>query len=331
MKTLADMGRRVERLLYFWLFLVLLNFVVAYLAAAASYILDTDNRAIDELINSVEKNKAELQARFDHESKPLKPERERDIRIAKQRLLLNLPPVTTQSDNDQEKSYRKLLTEIFIPISVRHKLTQEIKNKFDIANPPEKIIKELRELSESSSKKSASILGIETPSSLSFQYGATDFKVPAPYLALALLTISLPLAVVWLGSFYITRQRELLLIRKARDHKLTFPHILNWLVFQLSYTDYGFDGQQDLSRKQKIRTLKITKFSTALFRSFIATSISSLILVPTLYSSLTLSSVLSLPSPIVFIGIVFILIISALSLFIIISEAMLLKSKVFYE
>lgn len=331
MKILAEMGRRVERLLYFWLFLVFLNLVVAYLAAAASYILDKDNRAIDGIIDAVESHQAELQARFNRESQPLKSERERDVRVAKQRSLLNLPPETTRSDVDSEKSYRALLAEILIPVSVRYKLTPDIKNKLDEGSPPEKIVKDLQELSVLLGKKSASILGIETPSSLSFQYGASDLKIEAPYLALALLAISLPLAVVWLGSFHITRQRELLLISKVRDHKSTFPHILNWFVLQLNPADYGFDENRDFTKKQKIRALKFLRFATTLFRCFIALSISLLILVPTVYSSLALSSALNLPLYIILVGFLFVFIMAILALFIIISEARLLNNKVFYE
>jgi uncharacterized membrane protein (DUF485 family) len=131
-----------------------------------------------------------------------------------------------------------------------------IEAELDASIPPEKLIATLREKGKLLAAKPVSVWGIETPTSLPFQYGSARYQVPTSFVANALL-VALTLTLLgWLGALYMTRQRELLIIRNLTDYRMAFPHVLNVLpAIPESFEEVRENRFRNVRKKQRDRAV----------------------------------------------------------------------------
>ncbi|MBT3068898.1 hypothetical protein [Rhodoferax sp. U11-2br] len=322
-----DTGLRIERLLYLAFFLVLLCCLEIYLVAAAAYFSASDTQSLDVVIEAVEKDRTELRRLFELQSRPIIPDTAREQRTAAMRQKLGLPPA--ERKNAAEETYKQRLENLLISLPRLWDLQAQLSEVFDLKNSPEEILAKLRSVRASKIPDKGTILGIETPRLLVLQYGSADFRLSAQPLATGLLIALYPLCVVWIGSFYITRQRELLAMRQLADYKETFPHVLNFLVVDFS----GFHRKIGLqsSRKNVRFNLMLSAALTTSIRCLFLTMLVLPIIGGLAYSSFQLFDLLSPPMSIwIVTGAVF-LFAASLSLSLVVQEAIVLRGKQFYE
>lgn len=93
--------------------------------------------------------------------------------------------------------------------------------------PPSGLVKNLSRRASELKNTPLQFRGIEIPQKADVGILGTNIKINFDSLA-AILQISLtPVLMIWLGSLYNTRYRESLLIGKANDISIMFPHLIN--------------------------------------------------------------------------------------------------------
>jgi len=104
---------------------------------------------------------------------------------------------------------------------------------------------------------------------------------------------------------------------------------LNWFTIDFSglYSQVGVEK----TRKQQRSAIVASAICTTAFRCLIVLMIATLIIAPTIYSSISLATILSPPLSIIIIGITFMIINFMLGIQLVIQEAVILRGKVFYE
>lgn len=325
---LQTLGLRIERLLYFGFVLLLISALQVYFTAAAAYFNATDTLAIDSLVELLERNGVELRELYDEAQRPSRPSTERDARVSKMRARLGLPPQQSEKFGEAH-TYKSRLQELLVSLPRWWDLREQFGGALDSGKSPEQILTDLHELRRSRTRERGTVLGIETPRLVTLQYGSADFRVSAQPLATGLLFALYPLSFVWLGSFYVTRQRELLGIRTARDFKAAFPHILNFVVVDFS----GLQQRLGFHVKPKAVRLNllIASITTTVLRClFVVTAISPLV-VGLGYSTFQLFELLSPPLPVIILAIAAFLALAFLGLAVVVQEAIALRGKLFYE
>lgn len=322
-----DTGLRIERLLYLAFFLVLLCCLEIYLTAAAAHFSASDTRSIDSAIQAIEQERVELNRLFELQKKPATPDTAKEQRAAAMRQKLGLPPAVQKEIAGD--SYKERLKNVIITLPGVWGIREQLPEVFESKNSPEEILQKLQGLRTSKLPDKGTILGVETPRLLTFQYGSADFRFSAQPLAAALLIILYPLCAVWIGSFYITRQRELLAIHQLVDHKKTFPHVLNFLAVDFSefHRKIGFQ----ISHKSARLNLTLSFVSTTTIRCLFLSMLLAPMIGGLAYSSIQLFDLLS-PPAIIWIptGAVFCFI-ALLCMAMVLQEAVLLRGKKFYE
>ncbi|WP_234196319.1 hypothetical protein [Pseudacidovorax sp. NFM-22] len=230
---LHTLGLRIERLLYFGFVLLLICALEVYFTAAAAYFNATETRALDSLIEIFEKDRDQLKGLYDESRKPYRPSTDRENKVAEMRASLGLPAKKGGPPGDGP-TYKSKVESLLNSSPGAWQIQGQIGSSLDLEKNPDQILDALKNLKNLSNRERGTVLGIETPRLLTLQYGSADFRISAQFLAGGLLVALYPLSLVWLGSFYITRQRELLGIRATRDLKDVFPHILNILAVDFS-------------------------------------------------------------------------------------------------
>jgi hypothetical protein len=288
---LGDLGRRIERLLYFGLLLILLGVLSVYFAAAASYFASSDTRALDAIAALIERNKAQLESLFRRQSEPLSPTTDRQRRTASLRKSLGLPSEVSAPSLDAS-TYRGRLYELASSVPDSYEIRDQLSQLLDTRLAPAQILEKIKAQRDSMVRERGIVLGVELPRSLTLQYGTTDFRVPSQLLAAALLLGLYLLSLAWAGSFYITRQRELLMIRGLNDYKASFPHILNAFAVDFS----GLNSRLGIRTKPKSASvnLRIGKVVTTAMRCLLVVAIIGPILFCVAHASLTLFAILEL-------------------------------------
>lgn len=325
---LHTLGLRIERLLYLGFVLALIAALEVYFTAAAAYFDATDTRVLNALIGVVEKNKEELRELYDESKKPRPPATERDARVADMRARLGLPPQQSDRIGDTP-TYKSKLQELLISLPEWWDLRDQLGGSLDSDMPPEEVLGKLHELRKGKIQDRGTVLGIETPRLLTLQYGSADLRVSAQPLATALLVALYPLSFVWLGSFYVTRQRELLGIRGARDFKEAFPHILNFVAVDFSGLQQRLGFR--VRHKEARLNLAVARLATTVLRCiFVVVAVSPLV-AGLGYSTIQLIDLLSPPLPLIILAGVAFLALAFLTLAIAIQEAFALRGKLFYE
>lgn len=325
---LLTIGLRIERLLYLGFFLLLVCAFQVYLTTVAIHFSATGTRALESLIDALEANSPRLQRLYERARLPVAPSSDKEQRVDAMRKLLDLPPAQGNDFGD-EPTYASAVREILIKLPDWSSVQVHLDGVMTNDKGPTSIIDALRDLQKTKLPDKGMVLGIETPRQLTLQYGSSDFRFSAQPLAAGLLIALYPLAFVWLGSFYITRQRELVAIRKTSDHRNAFPHILNFLVVDSS----NFQKNVGLPVKQKdIRfNLVLVRVVTTTIRCvFVVMTVSPLI-IGIGYSSMQISILLKLP--VVLDGAIAIsfFALALLGFMAVFQEAVTLHGKTFYE
>jgi hypothetical protein len=325
---LFTLGLRIERLLYFSFILLLICALQVYLAAAATYFNSSDTRVFDQLIEQLQKNERELRNLYETSQKPRLPLTEKEKSVAAMRESLGLP--LKKSDAiDNEPTYKSRLQDIFISLPDWSDVRTQLEGTLNTTKPPDRLLADLNELRLSKIKERGTVLGIEIPRLLTLQYGSADLRVSAQHLALALFVALFPLSFVWMGSFFITRQRELLGIRAARDYKEAFPHILNFVAVDFSPLHQRLGVA--LKPKEARLNMRVARFVTTGLRCLFVT-VTVLPLVAGLgYSGLQLYDLLNPSTSISVLLVVSYIALALLSIFIVLQEAFALRGKSFYE
>ena len=93
--------------------------------------------------------------------------------------------------------------------------------------PPRQFVISLIEEAEKLRKTRPTSLGIELPEKAKISVFGTDINIEtSTYLTLMQVSLA-PVLILWLGSIYVTRYRESLLIKDAKSISDLFPHIIN--------------------------------------------------------------------------------------------------------
>jgi hypothetical protein len=271
LKALPDLGRRVERLLYFGSLLVLLCFLELYFVSAAMYVGAENPEDISELIAVVDKDLPRLERLFNKKpiTAPTAAETARQASVAAMRKRLGLPP-EEKAIEDKEESYADALRRLILQLPRSgYKLSDGTRKLVqDPTVSPKQIIDGLLKQRQQLLGQPATIWGIQTPLILPMQYGGAQYQVPAAFIANALIFALIPLVIGWLVSLHMTREKELLIMRGLPDYRYTFPHVLN--IFP---ADFDFNvrasGSKEKSRKQVVSDMLAAKIVSGVLRTII--------------------------------------------------------------
>jgi len=325
---LFTIGLRIERLLYLVFFLILICALQVYLTAAAAHFNAAETKTLDALINVFEGKKEELDELFRKSQTPSVAATERELRVAAMREKMGLAPAINSSGEDQSK-YREKLSDLTLSVPNWYEIRAEVSGKINAKKSPEEIISLLTDLRRSKTQERGTVMGVETPRLLTVQYGSADFRLSAQPLATGLLAALYPLSFVWLGSFYITRQRELIGIRALNDYKQAFPHILN--VFAVDFARLNAALGFETGKKSNKQTMMMVRFlATSLRTAFLLITIAPLI-IGLGYSTYTLLELVEPPMPINLLAMFGYFSLVILALILLMQELIALKGKIFYE
>jgi hypothetical protein len=114
----------------------------------------------------------------------------------------------------------------------------------------------LDEATEILSKKEPLLLGIEITEKSKLTIVGAELSLPTKSYIAMLQILLAPIIILWLGSFYITRVREILSINDCKSVTLIFPHIVNiypiwkepeprkknWFQYYSRYITYAWFG-----------------------------------------------------------------------------------------
>lgn len=223
-----ELGKRVERLLYFGAIVLALCLIEVYLATTAKYMQSNNPAAVLALVEQVRAREESLLALYKAQQS-LEEALEARIRasqVEETRARLGLPAET--DERRDAKSYSQAIRDLVR--SVAREVGFEAERALqDVAvdKPPDEIIAALEERYNALKNQPVFVWGIETPIMVPVTYGRAQYQVPASVLAWGLFLALGPILVVWGGSFYHTRQKELLVIIQADQFVSIFPHVLN--------------------------------------------------------------------------------------------------------
>lgn len=245
-RALPDLGKRVERLLYFGALLLLACFLELYFVTAAVYVRTENPADIGRLIDRLREKRDELDTLFKNPPRKLAvPSTAEEKRIAALRKSLGLPPKQEEPVPSEERSFRQALENLVNPLSgAEQRISSETRGIVrNWEKSPDSLIVELEARKQQLRSIPVSIWGIESPLIVPVQYGGAQYQVPASFLAISLFFALAPLVVGWLASLHLTRQRELLIVRGLHDYRHAFPHVLNALPVD-------FEGMEVYQRLQ---------------------------------------------------------------------------------
>lgn len=244
----TELGRRIERLLYFGAVLVLLCVALFYFATTAVYMNEKNPSGLAALANNLKNDLPKLQELYD---KPINAKQDatdnRMRLIQATRARLNMRPEILPKVTDNTETYAVELTGIINRSSTETGMDASVLSKgINSTTPPLQAIAIVKDHLRLLSGKPLQIWGIETPTIVPFQYGKALYEIPASVIAISLLFFLAPLLIWWMGSFLLTRQRELLVLRNSDDYTIAFPHVLN--ILPVMYKDLPW-----LSEKEKYK------------------------------------------------------------------------------
>lgn len=268
--ALPDLGRRVERLLYFGSILLLLCCLELYFVSAAVYVKTENPKDIAALIVTIEGELPRLERLFskvpDVVSKKAKTDLDR--RVNETRRQLGLPP-QQEEIKSAEESYAMVLEKILADSPSRQRLSPTTLNIVrNDKEPPKVKVEALQRLRRDLIAQPVTIWGIVTPLVLSMDYGGGQYQIPAEFIATSLFFALAPLLIAWLGSLFVTRQRELMIIRNLTDYRLAFPHVLN--IVSVNYSNFEpFSSMSPRVKKSMKRNDTLNQVVTSFVRSMI--------------------------------------------------------------
>lgn len=271
--TLNTLGKRVERLLYFGSALLFLCFIELYFISATVNANSENSTNLQQFIVKFESRLSELQSSFQEPkiaNKELQSDSQLSKRIAENRKLLGLGVAEATAKN--VNNYPDLLREVVESASLISKLPDDtIRQLIDVNKPPEVLLNSMRERLKKRKDMPVNIWGIETPLAVTFQYGSVQYQIPISFIAKTLLIALVPLLIGWLGSLYMTRQRELFNLRGLQDFKDAFPHIINILPIIVSsvpvFNSLRINNRKSL--KKELKSNSINRIFYSILRSVV--------------------------------------------------------------
>jgi hypothetical protein len=270
--SLFILGRRVERLLFWGVFLIALCFVEVFLATASTSLVDDETlRTLTTVRQQLQERQGELTELFEAGTRPRLKQRAPDEtkRIDATRKKLGLQPSPPpKKEGPKDKTYAEALREILRQVEIRSAFrSSSVAAYLDSSKPPKVLIDQINEERSRILDRPAVIWGIQSPRIVALQYGGLDYKVPSEFLATALAVALAPLLIGWLGSVYITRQRELMILSTLEDYKLAFPHILNLMPVVFDRVNKRIGIRQ--APKARSSAAKVNRYVLAALRSLV--------------------------------------------------------------
>lgn len=279
MNLLTDLGKRIERLLYLSIFIMAICWGFNYFAQTVLYTQKLNPNGYDALINGLDKNIDYLNDLFSNKDEVLDDPLEL-MRVNKVREKLGL------ERKEYKKPIKRMSYENQLSIIAQDAVRTSginydvLMGQIDAQKSPFDNIKKLEEQRSKINDMSINVWGIESPSKLLLSYGDSKYKVANNLITTILLYLTPLLIIVWLGSFYMTRNREASLIRDVSDYRVTYPHILN--LFFVAYDDISRESWElrFVNAKNKQATNKRMCRMYALGRISIIAILLSLIFYP---------------------------------------------------
>ncbi|MDO9387619.1 MAG: hypothetical protein Q7T65_13035 [Thiobacillus sp.] len=278
-ELLDFLGRRIERLIFVGILLILVCFAEAYVATVNKQIReDRHAMAITYLLSRLESDESRLTELYQSKSESLSArnstisaEGKREKAVNETRIKLGLPPPAPKpkASSQEPVTYGEALRKIVLELRLQY---PELGAEFaqhqysDFTTPPKKLIDTFTEKKKVLESSPTTVWGIQTPRLLQFQYAGIDYKFPFGFVSNTLAIVLAPMIVGWLGALTFTRQRELLLITSLDDYKLAFPHILNILPVNFIRIERLF--QQTGTAKDRISRRRLNILMASIFRTF---------------------------------------------------------------
>ena len=280
-RALSLLGRRVERLIFGGILLVVLCFVETYLTTANKQF--SEDRSLDtvkSLLKLLETDETRLTNLFQNKlddtlnATSLNNVLDREKEVNETRKMLGLPPAPPSKPSErppEPRTYRGALENIITELD-KNPFTQraEVMKYVDPTKSPKELIQTLRDQLKAKEEAPATVWGIQTPRLFQLQYAGLDYKFPFGFVSSILEIALAPLIIGWFGALYATRQRELMLIAVIDDYKLAFPHILSFfpVIFQSienQFKNSRTNSTQIVNRKM----MQLNRIILLLFRLFV--------------------------------------------------------------
>ncbi len=334
-RALFPLGRRVERLIYGGILLIVLCFIETYSTTANRQLAeDRSTRAVSVLLDRLEKKQGDLALLF-YSTPQLrqssKSEREQAVDDTRRKLgLPTLAEMPRSAPSAEPQTYSDALGEIVAEI-VRNGIAQQqdLEGYIDPKKSPDVLISAVQTQLQRLQSKPTSVWGIETPHLLQLQYAGLDYKFPFGFISGVLAIALAPLIVGWLGALYATRQRELVLISAIEDYKLAFPHILNLLPVVFSMTERLVTRPTPI--KTQTITRKINQALLLLYRLLVILVLALPLVVGFSCSLSQLWAVVNSVSYLFYLGIFMVTVMCIQLLSLLLQEDIFLRGKQFYE
>jgi hypothetical protein len=345
-RALHFLGRRVERLIFAGILLIVVCSIDTYLATASRQLAeDSSASALTALLNRLESQRDMLTLLFQAKPEPepapqvrqqrSSPERERVIAETRQKL--GLPPAPPPAPPKPPKPRPKpptyagsLDTLLEDVVRSTHSTRTDLSKFIDSAKSPDDLIKVLRQQRDILEQRPTNVWGVETPRLFALHYGGLEYKFPSYFISSTLTIALAPLLIGWLGALYATRQRELMMIAHLDDYKLAFPHILNFLPVNFQELAARLNFRKKV-RNSHIDTV-IARIALSLFRSCVVLLFSAPMVLAFIYSTFQLWILADEPVSLAFtVAVIVIITITMQSLLLVLQEWLLLHRKLFFE
>ncbi|HHA1670407.1 TPA: hypothetical protein ACOEF8_002384 [Enterobacter roggenkampii] len=280
MELLITLGKRTEKILYSSIFVMTVTWSFNYFSKAILFTQNSNPEAYRILYDSINNDLHSLTESYKILSDKIKLEDPLEKNKKKQaREMLGLPP---QSKEKTTKNYYKEeLDEIANKVSSATGIDiKNISTLLDYNKPPDELLKLIKDKEKETSNKSINIWGIESPSRILFNYGGSNYIITNSLAATLLAFIAPVLIVIWLGSFYLTRHREISIIDDIEDYRITHPHILN--LFYLNPEKFSRDSWENrfINTKGKKKEKAFTIHMISIFRATFILMLLSLVIFP---------------------------------------------------
>jgi hypothetical protein len=281
--TLHFLGRRLERLFFGGLFIILLCLVELSFASAHKQLAEDHSAAgVTLLLERLKGSQETLEnlynaKRADRKVAPTAapPTNRREQEVAATRMFLGLPPPAPRSSRNPEQepvpkqeTYAEVLSKIISNVSADAEAPRSELEQFELATvAPAEIVRRVESRKNEIESSSTSIWGIQTPRVFRLRYAEQEYNIPYGTLSIVFMIPLGVLIVGWFAAVYMTRQRELILISRLDDYKMAFPHILNFLPVDFVSL---YPHLKERSQKQTRQHAAVTRVVQFLVRSCVA-------------------------------------------------------------
>lgn len=160
---------------------------------------------------------------------------------------LGLPEIDNQKIDSE--TYHSRISKIREIAESELNLSNETIKLIDTKKNPDQILESLQSRSKSLSQEALNVWGIESPSQVLLKYGEGQYLFPPSTIANILTHATSLVFLLWLASFQMTRQRELMIIKTLRGLDSVFPHIIN--VFPVNYSQTGVNSIDNKKYKKR--------------------------------------------------------------------------------